>query len=489
MKILKIITITLAVLAILYVSAIFTLEYYIEKQLKKQENLSYAEFDMSFGGNFVFKNLKFKNDVVEVEAEDVKLSIGIMKIISSDTILIKKSFAKNVKLNQFKLGADSTKVDSNKEKKDKKNTKKTFALNKVQIEGLDFYSIELGEDGENDTLTMVIGVGLEANLKNLNDIQFSQLEKLNVKYLRQNAGVLHDIHANNLSYQNHQFEIDTFSLITRYSREDYINHIPQQKEHVQLVAHNLVIDSIDFILNKNKLEKIVLNEIQIDSFDLDVYRDKTIPEYTPHKPTYGQMVQKLNFKIDGNALEAKNSRIRYSMKGEDGEVSTILLKEVNAKITHLHNIKSKNQNALLKGTFSVSPGSIVGVDISYDQFAAVETFILDAHAMDVETNSLNSMLRPAVNVELNGKITDLKAHMVSKGSATGTFSIESQDIAVEMYNEKGKERKIISFMASKLLSPPIEKNSKVVDFERDPTRSMWRYAWYFVLEGMKNTVL
>lgn len=484
MKALKIAIITFAVIAILYVSGIFVLESYIEKQLKKQDDLSYSEFTMSFGGNFKFKDLKFKNELIDVEAEEVKLAIGIMKMISSDTILIKKSFAKNVKLNHYQYD-----VDSVKKKNSGKSDQKPFALRKIEIEGLDFYALELNSENKNDTITRVLGLDVNATLKNINDFHFDQIESLNVKYLRQNAGVLHDISVENLKYGNHVFEIDTFKLFTRYTKEDYINHIPQQKEHVQLSAYKLVIDSVDFKTKKNKLEKIVLNEIQIESFELDVYRDKTIPEYTAHKPTYGQMIQKLDFILDGKALEAKNSRISYSMKGEDGAISVIDLLDVNARITHLHNIPSKNQNAILKGTFSLSPGSIVGVDIAYNQFAHVETFQLDAHAKNIETSALNSMLRPAVNVELNGLITELKAHMVSRGTADGTFMIQSQDIAVDVFNEDGKERKVVSFIASKLLNPPIEKNSEVYNFERDPTRSMWRYSWYFVLEGMKNTIL
>ena len=167
MKAIKTTIIVFAILAILYVSAIFTLEFYIGKQLEKQDQLSYSDFKMSFGGNIVFKDLKFNNEILEVEAEEVSLTIGIMKIISSDTILIRKSIAKNVKLNHFKIDVDSTKVDLVKNNSDKKNDQKPFALRKVQIEGLDFYSMEKNAEGITDTVTRVLGANLEACEKNL----------------------------------------------------------------------------------------------------------------------------------------------------------------------------------------------------------------------------------------------------------------------------------------------------------------------------------
>ncbi|WP_027420368.1 AsmA family protein [Crocinitomix catalasitica] len=482
MKALKKIIIVLAAFAILYIGAIFSLEWYIEKELSKQEHLTYSEYNLSFSGDIAFKNLKFSNELFELEAEEVSLRIGIMKIIASDTILIRKSIVKNVKLNHFKQ-------DSTQSNKSTKSEQKPITLRKVEIAGLDYYSLVKDSIGKTDTITRLLQVDLQATLRNLSDIRLSQFDTLKIKYLQQYTGDLHDIRMDHITYHNHQVLIDSFSVLTRYSKADYINHIPEQKDHLSLMAHHLQIDSIDFVATNNKLEKIIVNEIQIDSFQLAVYRDKSIPNYSKNKLTYGQMIQQLNFKIDCKALETKNSTIHYSMKESDGKLSEIDLNKVNARLIHIHNLPERNENALLKGSFALSPKSNVDVDISYDQFAEVETFKLDVHAVNIETNALNSVLRPSVNVKLRGLITELRANMVSRGTANGTFMIQSQDIALDIYNKRGKQRKVLSFIASKLLNPPIEKHSEVHRFERDPTRSMWSYAWRFILEGMKNTII
>src|SRR5690554_7095578 len=51
---------------------------------------------------------------------------------------------------------------------------------------------------------------------------------------------------------NHTFSLDTFKVITRYSKNDYINYIPEQKDHVELIAHGLVLDSVDFDLSRSE---------------------------------------------------------------------------------------------------------------------------------------------------------------------------------------------------------------------------------------------
>src|SRR5690554_274332 len=484
MKILKRILVAISVISAFYVAGVFMLESYIEKQLKEENQLSYSEFKMSFSGNIVFKDFKFVNELIEVEAEDVKLTIGLMKLIASDTILIRKSVVNNVKFNYFKIDVDTANVDSTKMNKPKKKNRKPFALRKIEITGLDFYSI----DGE-DTLSRILGANLQAKLKDFNKISFDQLEKLSFSYLRQKTGGLHDISFSQLKYEKNTINIDTLKVFTRYSKSDYINHIPEQKDHVEMVANGLVIDSVDFDIHDNQLKKSSFNEIKIASLLLAVYRDKTIPVSTKHKLTYGQMFQNLGFEIDGKALDLENSSINYTMMGEDRKLSEIDFKKVNVRLTHIHNIPTKKQNAILKGTFSLSPKSIIGVDISYNQFANVETFQMDVHARNIETSAVNSMLKPEVNAELNGLIKVLKSHMVSKGNADGTFTVHTHNIKLNIFKKNGKERKVVSFLASKFLNPPLEKNSEIEDFERDPTRSMWHYMWYFVLEGLRKTIL
>jgi len=380
-------------------------------------------------------------------------------------------------------------------KKNKKGTEneggsggRNVKLSELAISNLNFYWLEK-DSSHVDTLTRALNVDLNAELDDIKDIQFDQLKSLKLDFFRQKAGVLQDIAVNGLAYKDHVVKLDTFKVFTRYSKEKYANFVPEQKDHVDLLAQDLTLDSLHFDIAENQLKKISLNEINVSTFDLEVYRDKTIPPYTKTKPTYGQMVQKLDFIIDANALIASNSRISYSMKNPDGKISRIDLKDVNATLTHIHNIEERNQNAILKGTFALSEGSVVGVDYSYNQFAKVETFQMDVHAKNIETRAVNSMLRPAVNVELSGVIKELKSQMIAQGSADGSLYIKSQDIEVDVFKKDGKERKIVSFLASTILNPPIEKNSEVENFERDETRSMWHYSWFFILEGLKKTIL
>ncbi|WP_417265299.1 hypothetical protein [Brumimicrobium sp.] len=478
MKALKRILLAVSVLILLCIGGVFLVESYIEKQLKKEEQLSFGEFKMNFLGNVSLREVNFKNQKVEVSIEDVALDIGLINLIFSDTIIVKSSKAQGVRVNYYKLSSDSSEVSK------KKRASRPFALKSIELSEMDIYSIE-----EKDTLISAKGVELSAELKDLENISFDQLLRVNLQSLHYKTKDIHDLNLMNLTYSNNILQLDTFSVLTRYSKTEYIHHIPQQKDHVSFFAHGIILDSVDFVLRNNELEKVLFNKINIDSLNLDVYRDKTIPQNTQHKLTYGQMVQQLNFEIDGEILETKNSKITYSMLGEDRKLSTMDFFDVNVQLFNIHNLPEKNKNAILKGTFCVSPGSMVGVDIAYNQLAKIETFIMDVHAKNIETNAVNSMLRPAVNVELSGKITELKSHMKSRGTAHGTFMVQSQNIELDVYNKKGKERKIVSFVASKLLDPPIKKNSEIKDFERDPTRSMWHYMWYFVLEGLKKTII
>lgn len=97
---------------------------------------------MTFGGNLTFNDLRFENDSIAIQAEAVKLNIGIMKILLSDTILINRATVNHAKLTYFKRTIDSTNIDSTKTVSPKQKNKRPFALKTVDISGFDFLKIE-----------------------------------------------------------------------------------------------------------------------------------------------------------------------------------------------------------------------------------------------------------------------------------------------------------------------------------------------------------
>src|SRR5690554_1061121 len=107
MKALKRILLAVSVLILLCIGGVFLVESYIEKQLKKEEQLSFGEFKMNFLGNVSLREVNFKNQKVEVSIEDVALDIGLINLIFSDTIIVKSSKAKGVRVNYYKLSSDS----------------------------------------------------------------------------------------------------------------------------------------------------------------------------------------------------------------------------------------------------------------------------------------------------------------------------------------------------------------------------------------------
>src|SRR5690554_7691650 len=98
MKALKRILLAVSVLILLCIGGVFLVESYIEKQLKKEEQLSFCEFKMNFLGNVSLREVNFKNQKVEVSIEDVALDIGLINLVFSDTIIV-KSDRKSTRLN------------------------------------------------------------------------------------------------------------------------------------------------------------------------------------------------------------------------------------------------------------------------------------------------------------------------------------------------------------------------------------------------------
>lgn len=484
MKMLKKTLILALSVSILYLTAIYSLEFYIGKKLKMEEELSYSAIKLTFAGNLTFKDLNFENDSIAIQAEDVKLNIGALKSLMDDTILIDQATVNNVTFTYRKRTKDSTKIDTTQMNHVSVKKKRSFTLQKADIAGLDFYSIE-----DKDTLTRILSIDLQANLKDIKDITFDQLEKLSFQSLHQRTNELIDISIDQFNYENNTILLDTFKVFTRYSKSEYIYHIPEQKGHIDLVAYKLILDSVDFKFHQNKLLKISLNEINLDSFTLDVYRDKTIPEYTKLEPTYAQILQGFDFEVDVNAAIAKNSHVSFSMKTDNEKVSLIDFNDINARLTHINNIPSKKEIAKLTGNFALCPTSVVNVFLSYNQYAKVETFQMDVHGTNINTSSLNSIFGPAMNVSLKGTVDHIDAQMISMGTANGTVRIQSEDLEMNLFKENGKNKILMSAIGNAFINKSLDKTGEVEDFEFDKTRPMWNYMWHFNEEGIKKAIL
>ena len=70
-------------------------------------------------------------------------------------------------------------------------------------------------------------------------------------------------------------------------------------------------------------------------------------------------------------------------------------------------------------------------------------------------------MKPSMNFSLEGYFEKINAKMVVNNNARGTFDLTAKDLELTMYSDSGREKKIMSFMANKLLNNNISEEIEI----------------------------
>lgn len=461
----------------IYVAAIFIAEYFIEKKVKARYDLEYSQFDLSLTTNLKIQDLHLMQDGVDLKAKNLKMNLDLWSTLSSDKTVIDQAVLYNAKLN-YTTPKEKKSSDS-----DSKSSK--IELNHVSLEGFNAVYLK-----GKDTIAEIANVNLKLINPLSENLDASHIDFLDMGELHFRLDKIQDLSIYNFEYANEGFDIDSLHIDSGYTKENYTSQLSKEKDLIMMRSYGLHFKNFSFNVISKKINQIAFKSIEIDSSQTLIFRDKTMTDDETVKKTYGDKLQSLGFDLSIDEFSIDDSQLTYSEKLSRKRTSQIVFKNLNVKLKNFHNLESKSdQRMKLIGSFSLSTGSDLDVGIAYNQFANVETFQLDLNAKNINTKSLNQMMKPTLNFGLEGYLEKIKAKMVAKNNAHGVFGLTAKDIELTLYSDSGREKKIMSFMANKLLNNNISKEIKVKKVERDPTKSMWNFIWNYIKSGLTKILL
>ncbi|MGO3689111.1 MAG: hypothetical protein ACTJF0_01510 [Psychroflexus halocasei] len=460
-----------------YVAAIFIAEYFIEKKVNAEYDLEYSQFNLSLSTSLKVKDLHFIQDGIDLKAEKLRVDLGLWSTLLSDKTVIDQADLYNAKLNYT--------IPQEKEPKNSDSKSSKIELNHVSLE--EFNAIVL--KGK-DTIAKIANVNLELTNPLNENLDTSNIDFFKMDELHFRLDKIQDLSVYNFDYVNDDFDIDSLSIDSDYTKENYISQLSKEKDLITMKSYGLHFNNFSFNVTSEKLSQIAFKSINIDSSQTLIYRDKTIADDKSIKKTYGQKLQNLDFDLSIDKISVDDSQLTYSEKLNQKKTSQIVLKDLNVKLNNFHNLENKSdQHMKLIGSFSLSPDSELDVGIDYNQFADVETFQLDLNAKNINTKALNQIMKPTMNFGMEGYFEMIKAKMISNNNAQGVFNLTAKDIELTMYSDSGREKKIMSFMANKLLNNNISEEIEIEKVERNPTKSMWNFIWNYIKSGLTKILL
>ncbi|UCS94489.1 hypothetical protein KZP23_05545 [Echinicola marina] len=317
-----------------------------------------------------------------------------------------------------------------------------------------------------------------------------------------------ELNAENLvfSKEKRSLSIENVNLDNKLSKYEYIQGFTKETDWVEIEQASLELNNMNY--DAFFREGIIESEkLLAKDSKIVVFRDKRMPDNTLQRP---KMIHKIiggiPKPIHVDMVRLENGYVKYIERpdNESPIAGEIFFNQINAEIINITNIPDMldmHNEMTLKANAKIMDKGLVDLNVVYYLQDSTGGFAMEGNVQDLEVAAINTMLRPATQVEVRtGKIDDLAFNI--KGDdieGSGELVMKYHDLAIDIRGKSfGKPQnifqKIGSFLTNKLVIPSDNPNKKGelkkgdVYFKRDQSKFIFNYWWKLVLSGMRSTL-
>lgn len=470
----------------------------IESFLKKEIEFEEVNVNLWKGSVRVFRP-KLNKDGKNIQTEKISASgFGyydylVDKKIVVDELIIRQPFLEIVPSN---LSKDSTSAKKSKPSK----FKKEIVIKNVKLEDGKF-------SFQQDTLRKVKVENFSVQIDSLVLTENTLKQKVPFQYknflvslsqLDYTVNELQDIAVENLELTPSQVEFTQIDFKPRFSRQDYVEVIPYEKDLMNLKLKKFSIEDYEVILNDSGNE-FDARKVILDSIYFTIYRDKTVKDDTRKKNLYSKMLRNLKLKLAIDSIKIKHAYIEYEeLIQKSRPPGKVVFEDLNADIAHVTN-KNLGREDFPETKISIQSQfmgkSPIQVDWRFKVNNPNDVFTISGISHNIPQESINSFFVPAMSIKTRGEVNDLYFNFRGNSlQASGDLSIGYENFKIEVLKKGSSEKKgLMSFLANLAIKKNSKKNGsteKHVDaVERDATKSFWNYFWLCIEAGLRKALI
>ena len=482
--------------------AYFILQSLAESKIESflQKEIEFKEVDVNlWKGSVKVIQPKFNKDGKNIQTEKISASgfsyydYLVDKKIVVDELIIHQPVIEIVSSNSSKDSTSTKKSKSSKFNKEivVKNVKledgkfsfQQDTLRKLKVEN---FSVQIDSLGLNEnTLKQKVPFQYKNFLVSLSQLDYTVNE-------------LQDIAVEHLELTPSQVEFTQIDLKPRFSRQDYVEVIPYEKDLMNLKLKKLNIEDYDFVLNDSGNE-FDAKKVVLDSIYFTIYRDKTVRDDTRKKNLYSKMLRNLKLKLSIDSVKIKRAYIEYEeLIQKSRPPGKLFFEDLNADIAHVTNKKLGREDfpetkiSIQSQFMGKSP---IQVDWGFKVNNPNDVFTISGSSHNIPQESINSFFVPAMSIKTQGEVNDLYFNFRGNSvQASGDLGIDYENFKIEVLKKGSSEKKgFMSFLANLAVKKNSKKNGsteKHVDaVERDPTKSFWNYFWVCIEAGLRKSII
>ena len=292
-------------------------------------------------------------------------------------------------------------------------------------------------------------------------------------------------------------ELSNFSILPKYSREQFDQIIPYEKDWIALKVENIIFKDLDLDKRNDSLF-YKSPETIVENANLQIYRNKLVNEDTRIKPMYSQMLRELGVKLQLDSITVKNSKIVYEEKIlESRPPAELSFHNINAGIKDLRNHNpgaEESPPTRIKAEAVFMGNSRLTLNWDFDVNSSLDEFHVSGRLAAIKAEAMNPFLKHAMNVETEGLIESLAYNFYgNRNSARGNMQMEYHDFKVQILKDGEEKRKSIITRLANLIIKNEAVNEDVtqenIEVERDKTKSFWNFLWLCIRDGALKTFL
>lgn len=301
----------------------------------------------------------------------------------------------------------------------------------------------------------------------------------------------HSIAAEEFSIVNGKTAVRNFSIVPNYKRKEFDQKIPYEKDRISLVVEKIELDSLNFSLENDTLH-LKNPVLSIAGANLQIYRNKLLPDDVRRKSLLGEKLRNSPVKLNFEQVKVSGSKIDYEEKVKETEPpAKVIFTEIEGTVENLVNVNMSRKDfprtRVKAGALFMNKTS-VSMDWSFNVTNSTNKFVISGKFGTVPAEILNSILKPSLGIEAEGKLQSVSFTFTgNEDAAVGDVRVNYDRFKINVMQKDGrKKNKLLSVLANLFVDNDglTEERTKKVEFTRDKTKSFWNYMWKGLRKGV-----
>ncbi|MFL1895161.1 hypothetical protein ACJRPK_05630 [Aquimarina sp. 2-A2] len=305
----------------------------------------------------------------------------------------------------------------------------------------------------------------------------------------------HSFELRSFTMSQNRWLADSLSITPLLSRSAFSDTLTQERDHMRLDGRQVQIESPELDEVDDRLI-FTSNFIKLDQFNLDVYRDKRLPDDPSIKPMYSELLRTMNMGIAIDSIELQSGKIEYIEHLENADhPGKLSFNDLSMAVSPINTVQpSVNSEIAVRITSRFMNQAPIEIDWSFDVEKTEDPFSIRGNIKNVDASSMNAFIKPALNIEAEGSLDALYFNFSgNKHTAQGNTAMKFDAFDIQILKEDGRRKKsVLTFISNLIIDRKEDKgivNERDIEVTRDKTKSFWNYFWLCIKNGLVETII